>query len=128
MLIGVNTPLTLEAKVVLPGVSTHGAVVCSFLLPESLSFLTNMTGRVLAFKRALPHELTALGKASALLFWLQKCHNVPIDAQLRAYHDAALQFVTPYKGRLVMSEAERLWHMEVTAAGGCPVSAGLVCK
>ena len=128
VLIGVNSPLTLETKVVLPGVSTHGAMVCSFLLPESLSYLTNVTGHILASKRALPHELAALGKVSALLFCLQNAHGVPIHTQLRAYYDVANQFVPPYKGRRDTSEAERLKEMEGKAAGGCQVSEAFLSK
>ena len=44
VLIGINSPLMLETKVVLPRVFSQGAVGSSFLLPESLTYLTNVTG------------------------------------------------------------------------------------
>ena len=87
-----------------------------------------MTGRILAFKRALSHELAALGKVSMFLSSLQNAHDVSIDAQLLAYHDAALQLAPPDKGRLDTYGSERLRDMEDKAAGGCEFSGAFVRK
>ena len=108
ILISVESPLTLAQKQVLPGVSTHGALVCHFQLPESLGYEKNVTGKKLDFRRAESNDVALLAAHASLFFWFHKGTQTPIDDQLAGYHEIALQLIPRYAGRVDLGESQRM--------------------
>ena len=82
LLTDVNSVLEFDEKLVLPGVSTHRAVVCSFTLPSSLAYARNVVGKLLDFRRVLPEEIAFLAAVAALHLWLASRSGWGIDRQI----------------------------------------------
>ena len=128
VLIPVDSGLQLTAKAVVPGVSTHGAVVCEFSLPENFHYVKNGSLKKFNFRKASPTSVTRLAAHASLFLWLGRVHGLHPDAILEGYHELARGFIPPHVGRVEGSEADVLRRQEVKALLGDAVAAERVKK
>jgi hypothetical protein len=68
--VNVSSQLTVDSKGVYPGVSSHGAVCCSFVLPPSFSYVKNEGMKHLQFRKVSPLQLSLLSSHTSLFLWL----------------------------------------------------------
>ena len=126
ILIQVDSGLQLFAKAVVPGVSSHGAVVCEFSLPEQFHYVKNSSARQLNFRKARPEVVSRLAAHASLLLWQGWSVGQELDQTIEAYHQLAKGLIPPHIGRVEGSEAEILGKQEERALLGDVVAADRV--